>query len=338
MKIKQQIHSIMALLLLIGVLATSCGDDDSTGPVESHVPILTTTNVATITRSSAQSGGTITSDNGYAITARGVCWSTNAQPTIAHSSTADGSGTGTFTSSITGLAYNTTYYVRAYATNSRGTGYGDTMSFTTLDSAYTVMDVGGNEYSAISIGTQVWMTENLKVTQYRNGEHIPYVTDNADWMALSDGAICYYSNDPANLLDAVGPYGCLYNWYAVNDNRGLAPAGWHIPTEADWQTLVDYLGGNAVAGGKMKEAGTGHWQSPNTGATNESGFTALPAGLRIHENGSFQQMGLSTGFWSSADPEFGSYTMGAFMMFDEAGFINYDDNIVRGLSVRCVRD
>jgi uncharacterized protein (TIGR02145 family) len=236
-----------------------------------------------------------------------------------------------------GLELNTEYFVRAYATSSEGTGYGNTVSFTTLDSAYTVVGPSGGEYRAISIGTQVWMTENLATVTYRNGDPIPYVADNAEWMGLSDGALCYYNNDASYLLDAVGPYGCLYNWYAVNDSRGLAPEGWHIPTSTDWQTLVEYLGGAPVAGGKMKEAGTAHWHEPNTGATNESGFSALPGGIRVHENGSFQRMGSTAGFWSSNSTT-GTSTTSARMVFDEATFIDSAEQKVRGFSVRCVRD
>lgn len=138
----------------------------------------------------------------------------------------------------------------------------------------TVTDYDGNVYQTVLIGDQCWMMENLKVTHYRNGDPIPHVTDGVTWGNLTSGAYCNYNNDEGN----VATYGRLYNWYAVDDSRNIAPAGWHVPSDAEWQTLVDYLGGDAVAGGKMKEAGTTHWASPNTGATNESGFTALPGG------------------------------------------------------------
>lgn len=338
MKFRQRNPLTAVMLTLICILAISCGDDKGTDPGEPRIPVLTTTAVSNITRSTVETGGKVISDNGHTVNACGVCWSKSNTPTLADNSTSDIADTAGFTSSIQGLELYTTYYVRAYATNSEGTGYGNTVSFTTLDSVYSVIDIGGNEYRAISIGTQVWMTENLKVTQYRNGDHIPYVSDAADWIALSAGALCYYDNDPAYLLDAYGPYGCLYNWYAVNDSRGLAPEGWHIPSEAEWQTLVDYLGGDTVAGGKMKEVGTDHWHSPNTGATNECRFTALPGGYRIHENGSFQVMGTLSGFWSSTGAKAGDSSMGAFMVFDGAEFINYWEFKVRGLSVRCIKD
>lgn len=126
----------------------------------------------------------------------------------------------------------------------------------------------------VSIGTQVWMIKNLSTTKYRNGDVIPQVTDPVQWSTLTTGAWCYYENNPAN--EAI--YGKLYNWYAVNDLRGLAPVGWHIPTQSEYQTLQSCLGGGAVAGGKMKTLSL--WAAPNAGADNSSGFTAYPAGYR----------------------------------------------------------
>ncbi|MFA6569707.1 MAG: fibrobacter succinogenes major paralogous domain-containing protein [Bacteroidota bacterium] len=152
-------------------------------------------------------------------------------------------------------------------------------------------------YEEVTIGSQTWMLKNLDVVTYRNGDSIPQVTNNIAWeLVPSSGAWCYYSNNPAN--NSV--YGKLYNWYAVNDPRDLAPEGWHIPSNAEWTTLTTYLGGENVAGGKMKEAGTSHWASPNAGATNGSGFTALPGGLRV-QNGIFNFLGSITHFWSSTE-------------------------------------
>ena len=172
---------LTAFLLL---LVVGCGGDDD--PVGSGTaPVLTTSTVSAVTQTTAQCGGNITFDGGATITARGVCWSTNATPTIADNKTTDGIGIGAFTSSITGLAASTLYYVRAYATNSAGTGYGSTQSFTTSASSNTVTDIDGNVYQTARIGTQVWMVENLKVTHYRNGNPIPNVTDSNTWVGLS---------------------------------------------------------------------------------------------------------------------------------------------------------
>lgn len=197
----------------------------------------------------------------------------------------------------------------------------------------TVTDINGNIYLTVKIGDQWWMAENLRVTHYRDGDPIPNVTDGVTWGGLTTGAYCDYNNDIANVVN----YGRLYNWFAVNDSRNIAPAGWHVPSFEEWQTLVDFLGGDQIAGGKIKEAGTTHWTSPNTGATNESGFTGLPAGYRYIESGYFNHMGLSAFFWSSSES---SSTIGCYRA------LNYDDSAVGrpnvnksyGFSVRCVRD
>ncbi|HZV69689.1 MAG TPA: FISUMP domain-containing protein [Saprospiraceae bacterium] len=150
-------------------------------------------------------------------------------------------------------------------------------------------------YASVGICCQSWMTKNLDVTTYRNGDPIPKVTTNSAWAVLTTGAYCYYNNDSTTYA---ATYGKLYNWYAVNDPRGLAPEGWHIPTDFEWTTLGNCLGGNSIAGGLMKEAGTVHWTSPNTGATNLSGFTGLPAGFR--DNSGFFNAISTTGVWWSS--------------------------------------
>ena len=159
----------------------------------------------------------------------------------------------------------------------------------------SLTDIDGNVYRTVKIGDQWWMAQNLKVTHYRNGDAIPCVINYIEWADLTTPAYCYYNN--ASSYAAV--YGALYNWYAVNDSRNIAPEGWHVPSDEEWQKLVDHLGGNAVAGGKMKERGTAHWVSPNIGATNESGFTALPGGYRAERTGTFWSMGRLAYFWSN---------------------------------------
>ncbi len=153
----------------------------------------------------------------------------------------------------------------------------------------------GKTYTSLTIGTQQWMEKNLDVTTYRNGDLIPYVTDPAVWAGLTTGAWCYYNNDPSNN----GTYGKLYNWYAVNDPRGLAPVGWHVPTDAEFTTLTTYLGGESVAGGKMKVTGTTTWVTPNTGATNTSGWAGLPGGYRTND-GAFANVGYNGTWWSAS--------------------------------------
>jgi uncharacterized protein (TIGR02145 family) len=190
-------------------------------------------------------------------------------------------------------------------------------------------------YPSVTICCQIWMSKNLDVTTYRNGDLIPQVTNGADWRALTTGAWCYLNNDPA--MGAI--YGKLYNWYAVNDPRGLAPAGWHIPIDFEWTLLSKCLGGDAVAGAAMKETGTTHWMPTNIGATNSSGFTALPGGYR-NIGGVFYRIGTGGGyFWSSTATD---YRPG----FSWLRALDFSNNINRrtnnqmqdGYSVRCVKD
>jgi len=315
------------LFLLMGfalIFTTSCKNGADT-PTDLP-PVLTTTNPTEITHNTATCGGTITSDAGSDVTARGVCWSTSPNPTIVDNKTLDAAGTGIFTSAITGLSPSTTYYVRAYATNKGGTAYGSQLSFTTLT---IVTDIDGNVYHAVKIGTQTWMVENLKTTKYRNGSPIPNVTDFTVWGKLTTGAYCVYNNYSNNN----NIYGKLYNFYAVSDSRNIAPTGWHIPTDAEWATLTNYLGSNA--GGKLKEAGiASYWLSPNYGATNETGFTALPAG---YANGpssinAYYNLG-SYGYWWTSTVSY-CRSMGLYSNAVERSSMNV--NV--GCSVRCVKD
>ena len=315
---------------IILIFINSCKkEDDKDETPTIQVPTIITSAVNNVTSNTANCGGNITSDGGVAVTARGVCWSTGTTPTIADNKTSDSSGTGIFTSNITGLSSNTTYYVRAYATNSEGTGYGSVLSFTT---AQTVTDVDGNIYHTVTIGTQVWLVENLKTTKYNNGDPIANVTDNTAWNGLTTGAYCNYNNDPLNSTT----YGYLYNWYAVNDQRKIAPTGWHVPSDAEWTTLTTYLGGESIASGKLKESGLSHWATPNTGATNETGFTALPGGYRDN-NGVFYFVG-STGYWWSYTETYVNYAWYRTMY-------SYSTTVTRnycvktwGNSVRCIKD
>jgi uncharacterized protein (TIGR02145 family) len=202
----------------------------------------------------------------------------------------------------------------------------------------TVTDIDGNTYQTIQIGNQCWMAENLKVTHYRNGDTIPNITDNSEWSRLSTGAFCSYDNNADNAVT----YGRMYNWYAVSDSRNIAPEGWHVPTDAEWETLVNHLDGSSVAGGKMKatgtiEEGTGLWYSPNEGATNSSGFSALPGGYRDDANGSFGSLGEYAYFWSSTDYG-GGNAWGrplSYMYIDTHG---NDYGKRGGISVRCVKN
>jgi uncharacterized protein (TIGR02145 family) len=194
-------------------------------------------------------------------------------------------------------------------------------------------DIDGNEYDTVKISSQFWMQQNLNTSHYRNGDPIPEITNILSWSYLTSGAWCWYNNDSVTYGSI---YGKLYNWYAVNDPRGLAPEGWHIPTDAEWTTLSSRLGGDSSAGGEMKETGTTHWTSPNTGATNNSGITCLPAGYRLMD-GSFFNLGKSCFWWSST----GSGAADAYyrnLYYLDAQICRGDGSIGDGFSVRCIKD
>ncbi|MFH1120215.1 MAG: FISUMP domain-containing protein [Bacteroidota bacterium] len=302
-------------------------------PSVSTLPSVTTALIIYDNSNNAISGGDVTSEGGSSVTSRGVCWNDSPNPTLMNYHTNDGSGMGVFTSTIAGLKLNTTYFVRAFATNSFGTVYGNEEIFTT-DISYTgegVTDIDGNEYSTVVIGKQKWMSENLRVTHYRNGDVIPNVTGSSQWSVLSNGAYCWYNNDE---LTYKSTYGALYNWYAVADNRNLCPAGWHIPSNAEWTDLTNYLGGEDIAGGKMKEAGLLHWQSPNTGATNESGYNGIPGGIRSFF-GSFMDLGSSGFFWSSTGV--GYQALYRNLQHNDSDIGWGETPVWDGYSVRCLR-
>jgi len=300
------------------------------------VATLTTSEVASFTATTAVSGGNITDDGGAPITQKGVCWSSTIQnPTADDSKTTDGQGTGDFTSNLTGLSPGTTYYVRAYAENSAGIAYaGNVVSFTT-EQITTVTDIDGNVYTTVTIGDQIWLKENLKTTRYNNGDAIPYIADDTQWYnEVTNGAYCNMDN-----LESNGDiYGRLYNWYAVGDPRKLCPEGWHVPTRSEFSTLSFFLGGENVAGGALKEEGTVHWDDPNVGATNSSGFTGLPGGDRGYM-GYFGAMGQSGYFWSSTQESAGRAYFRSLDNYSTS-FLSGSRNWAKNsaMSVRCIID
>ena len=197
----------------------------------------------------------------------------------------------------------------------------------------SITDIDGNVYHTVKIGTQAWLAENLETTHYRNGEPIPDITDSVQWEAASSGGYCNYENLEIN----AGLYGRLYNWNAVNDSRCLCPAGWHIPTEDEWSTLMDHLGGELTAGGELKDTGTVNWFPPNTGATNSSGFAALPAGYR-NDHGIFGNRTISAIFWTSTAYD-ARHAWYRYLYYNYNGMYkdHYHDKS-HGFSVRCILD
>jgi uncharacterized protein (TIGR02145 family) len=215
--------------------------------------------------------------------------------------------------------------------NSSEANAGDIQTCYTLFGSVT--DIDGNTYETVLIGSQWWMAENLRTATYANGEPIPNVTDANTWLNLDTGAWCNYNNDLA--FDSV--YGKLYNCYTAVDARGLCPAGWHVPTDAEWTILTDYLGGIAVAGGKMKSTGTQYWSGSNTMATNESSFSGLPGGFRDGTNVVFNVVGSYGNWWSSTEYDT-SDTWFRYLNYANGLAYRSSTNKRSGFSIRCVKD
>ncbi len=308
-------------------------------PNPGNLATITTTAATSITGSTVVSGGNVSNDGGTLVTQRGVCYSTSPSPTTVNTTIISGSGTGSFTSNITGLTTSTTYFVRAYATNSAGTVYGNEVTFTTTaGGGGIVTDPGAGvtfdsyTYSSIVLGNgQEWMAENLRSTSYANGDPIPNVTDYTQWQNLTTGAWSHYNNDS----QYENPYGKLYNWYTVADPRNVCPTGWHVPTDDEYTLLTDYLGGLTVSGGKMKSTGTQYWVSPNTDATNESGFSVLPGGSR-NDNGFFN-IGNNGFLWSSTESST-NIAWDCYLSYYNGFVVRNSNNMRSGYSVRCLRD
>lgn len=334
---------------IILILTASCKKKEY-----ANMPVVSTVPVTNIAATTATCGGIIVSDGEGTITANGVCWSTETNPTLANGTTKDRTDSSIFISHIFGLKPVTTYYVRAYATNIAGTAYGDQQTFTTgevpivfnPDLTYdSVADFDGNSYRTIQIGTQVWMAENLKTTHYADGTVIPLVKVHEGWRLLTynSKAYCWYNDNIAAKM-----YGAFYTWSAAMNGAdssssspsgvlGVCPTGWHVPSKNEWEILINYLGGSEVAGMKMKEIGTIHWNSDSNGVTNESGFTLLPGGW-ISNFGDAVSIGYMAAGWSTTetDSPFQHCWAVKINSFNSIEVTGWEKNF--GFSVRCIKD
>jgi len=311
--------------------------------IKNTLPQVNTTSVTNVTPLTALVTGEVISDGGDQNNIRGFCYSTTVSPTVSNATTMNGTGLGVYSGSLMNLTPSTTYYVRAYVTNSVGTSYGNAMSFTTgslpgvrCPGTPSVTDIDGNLYHTVQIGNQCWTQSNLKTSRFRNGDIIPTGLNNSDWQNTTSGAYSIYNNDPVN----DGLYGKLYNHYAVTDSRGLCPTGWHVPSDAEWTILENHLGGSSVAGGALKSTAMqptlGGWDQPNTGATNSSGFTALPGGLR-NSFGDFSGMAID-GYWWSSSVLSASSAWFSLLNYGSSDIFRNSGNRKLGFSVRCCRD
>jgi uncharacterized protein (TIGR02145 family) len=313
-------------------VGTAYGNEISFSTTQGTLPTVTTTVASNITMTSAQTGGNITNNGGYPVIARGVIWDLMPQPTISLSSkTNDGSGSGVFTSNMTGLANGTVYFARAYATTQLGTSYGSDISFKTdlpsTTPGSSVSDVDGNSYKTVIIGTQEWMSENLKTTKYNDGSAIQLIQVQSTWASFTGGAYSDYENMPQNSE----VYGRLYNFYAVEGTKNVCPQGWRVPSTADWTTLENYLG-TSLAARKLKS--TSGWLGDGANGTNETGFGALPSGFRDATGFGLQG---TLGYWWTNSAASSSAAIGILMSINsylEKPVLNKQN----GIAIRCIKN
>jgi uncharacterized protein (TIGR02145 family) len=266
---------------------------------------------------------------------RGICWSTNPNPDITGNKIIGGAESDSFSVNLTGLTASTDYYVRAYSSSIAGTSYGNQIVVQTFD-INSVQDIDGNSYSQITIGNQVWMKENLRTTKYRDGSQINKVLGAGRW--FSNPTAPSYGEYFTNSTDVL-KYGRIYNVYAVLDDRKLCPAGWHVPSESEWTTLIAYLGGSSIAGGKLKSIS--EWTIPNTGATDESGFSANPGSYPVKKTGqngvtvsTYYDVSHYYGYWWSSNGNIRGLMYNSpevFTSVDTSSFASV-------FSIRCIRD
>ncbi len=339
----KQSHNLPPVLLLIilslSLAVTSCKKDEE--EEETAGLTVTTKDASHIGRGWATLNGQIKTDkNTFTISFEYDKSTTYGHSVTGTPETVKGDTTKSIYANLPVLEPNTQYYFRLKAVSSGGTTYGSDMSFTTTalrsfnitfnpGLVYgSVTDIDGNIYKTITIGNQTWMAENLKVTKYNDGTIIPFNPVAAMWYSATSGGYSWYNSDSLG-------YGALYNWHAAGSDK-LCPAGWHVPSDAEWSILVTYLGGESGAGAKLKESGTVHWSVPNSGATNEPGFSALPGGYR-NSAGTFNSI-KQKGYWWSASAASSTEAYYRSMGYNYGNIDKTSTNKVSGFSVRCVKD
>jgi uncharacterized protein (TIGR02145 family) len=285
--------------------------------------------IQNITLTKAIADISVNNDGGSDIIERGVCYSSMMiNPTTSNAKVVSAGTTGEFTCNISGLAHNTTYHARAFATNAIGTTYSFDIQFRT--SATTINDVDGNAYDVIEVGNQAWLKQNLKTTKYRNNESIGTTT-----LDITNDATPKYQWPATGFESNAFTFGRLYTWYAITDSRGICPDGWHVANTNEWTELTDFLGGESIAGGKLKSFS--NWSSPNTGASDEVGFSAVGSGIR-NINGTYQGFDTNCVWWS-VSPEASSTNAWAREIFNSSATIStLEKSKKMGYSVRCIKN
>lgn len=330
------------------IFLASCNKDET---LKVDFPMISTVEISEMMYNQVTVSGHIISDGGDSIVEQGVCWNTLPNPTIADYSKKNSDELAAdFSVDMPELNSNLKYYVRSYAINKKGISYGENLTFTLwLNQAEEpVKDIDNNSYSTVRIGDQIWMTENLKVTHYQNGDPIAHISmqDDKDWLETTDGAYCVYDDDDENSEK----YGRLYNGYAIFDERNICPEGWHVPTKEELETLINYLGGFYNCGYLLRNRSGWEELDPNT--NNLSGFSALPGGARLahryddHANSySSYWNGNITGFFASRERSESAYDTNSNRMWyvqiiSNGGYVFLNDKItlLSGQSIRCIKD
>jgi uncharacterized protein (TIGR02145 family) len=335
----------LSVFLILTTAIFSCKKDE-----ERMVPVLSTLPATFITRTSVCTGDAIISQGSDTILTDGICWGTKPDPNVESSLIS-------LNARLDDLSPNTTYYIRAFATNSAGTGYGNQVSFTTKpanvshlfnpDVTYdTVTDIDGNIYKTVEIGTQVWMAENLKTSRFNDGTEIPYINDPI--FNLEPG-FCWYKKNESIFKDIYGGY---YNWFAVNTGK-LCPAGWHVPTDNEWKVLEEFIGisqadadmmgcRGTTQGLMIREPGTENWVDESISASNASGFTGLPGGSCgfFMEDFSCGGEGIIAMWWTdtelNTDP--GSWGYMRWILWDGSCIQRSELEKKAAINVRCIKD
>jgi len=323
----------------LSLAVTSCKKDEEEEETSGFA--VTTKNASNVGRGWATLNGSVNADNKVCTISFEYDTSTEFKNSVSGTpGTLSSDTTKSVYANLSGLNSGTEYFFRLKAEYSGGTTYGSEISFTTTSPRSfsivfnpglvygSVTDIDGNVYKTISIGTQTWMAENLKVTKLNDGTIIPFTPVSTTWYSATSASYCWYNGDSLG-------YGALYNWHAAGSDK-LCPAGWHVPSDAEWSILVTYLGGESGAGAKLKESGTAHWSVPNSGATNESGFSALPGGYRVNV-GTYNSI-KQKGYWWSSTAFSSTEAYYRSMGYNYSNIDRTSTSKVSGFSVRCVSD
>jgi uncharacterized protein (TIGR02145 family) len=350
---KHSFRSPFFIFFLFVFLTGACENEGDDG-----APVVVTNELGPVRRTSVECSGSIDTAKYKPLMAAGFCWNTSGSPSLEDNFVLADAWRPEFTYVIQGLLPATTYYIRAYASSLEGVGYGEVRSFTTLPAGFTVVynpasvygsvsDVEGNVYKTVELGSQTWMAENLKTTRFNDNTEIPLVTGGTEWENMTSPAYCWYENNEAIYKDF---YGAYYNWYTVNTGK-LCPSGWHVPSDEEWKTLEMQLGMSqedadfwelrgTTEGLEIKETGTHNWfPDENIAGTNESGFTALPGGLRMgYDGGNIEGEGYVSFWWTSTRYLDYDIAVCRWVLDLQPKIIRVTRDCESGFNVRCIKD